>query len=346
MEAVEARPVRPAAAPRALVLLGSLGLTVGAVVVALNVFTGESASGTCVATLDDGTRAALDADQADNAALMAAIAVRRELPARGVTVAVATALQESKLRNIDYGDRDSVGLFQQRPSQGWGTVEQIMDPVYSTNAFYDVLVTVESWESKAVTEAAQDVQRSAFPDAYARHEGRGRAFASALTGHSPATLVCHLDDVPEDDGATAGTAAGTTTEDGPTAGGTTAAAPALAGTEPAPTAPQRLAAVRDRLGRDFGAIDVEVAPGGVLVVDAASLPPGLDAAPTRRAWAVAQWAVATASTTDARVVATDGRAWVRADGDGAAWTPVAEADVPSAVVDAMTQSGPGSVVIG
>jgi len=316
------------------VLAGSVGLAVGAVVLALNVFTADQASGTCVAILDDGTRAALDADQADNAALMAAVAMRRELPARGVTVAVATALQESKLRNIDYGDRDSVGLFQQRPSQGWGTVEQIMDPVYSTNAFYDVLVTVEGWESKAVTVAAQDVQRSAFPDAYAQHEGRGRAFASALTGYSAATLTCHLDDVPDAAGSAVGPGIGT-------AGGTTAGSSAAT-----PATTQRLATVRDRLTRDFGEIDVSVAPGGVLVVDAASLPPGLDPAPARRGWAVAQWAVATASTTDARTVATDGRVWVRADGDDAGWVPLAEADVPSAVAEAATQAGPGAVVIG
>ncbi|PFG38747.1 hypothetical protein ATJ97_1234 [Georgenia soli] len=309
----------------ALTALGALGLSVGAVVLALNVFTGGGASGTCVATLDDGTRAALDADQADNAALMAAIAVRRELPARGVTVAVATALQESKLRNIDYGDRDSVGLFQQRPSQGWGTVEQIMDPVYSTNAFYDVLVTVQGWESKAVTEAAQDVQRSAFPDAYAQHEGRGRAFASALTGYSPAALTCHLDDVPAESGSAVGAGSGTTAS---------------------PTAPQRLAAVQDRLARDFGEVDTEVAPGGVLLVDGASLPAGLDPAPARRGWAVAQWAVATASATDARVVATDGMAWVRADGDDAAWVPLADAGLPATVAETAAEAGPGAVVIG
>lgn len=150
------------------------------------------ASRTCTARLPDGATYVLDADQADNAALIAAVAGRRQLPARAVTIAVATALQESKLRNIDHGDRDSVGIFQQRPSQGWGTVEQIMDPVYSTSAFFDALQRVTGYEDLPITVAAQAVQRSAYPEAYARHEARSRAFASALTGYSPASLTCDL----------------------------------------------------------------------------------------------------------------------------------------------------------
>jgi len=152
----------------------------------------DRVSETCVVALEDGTRQALDADQADNAALITAVTVRRGLPARAATIALATAVQESKLRNIDYGDRDSLGLFQQRPSQGWGTPEQVMDPLYSTNAFLDGLVTVPGYTELPVTEAAQEVQRSAFPDAYADHEPEGRAFASALTGHSTAALTCRL----------------------------------------------------------------------------------------------------------------------------------------------------------
>jgi hypothetical protein len=110
-----------------------------------------------------------------------------------VSIALATAFQESKLVNIDYGDRDSVGLFQQRPSQGWGTAEQILDPVYATNAFYDALEKIEGYEDMAITEAAQQVQRSAYPSAYADHEEDARALASALTGYSPATFSCDLD---------------------------------------------------------------------------------------------------------------------------------------------------------
>lgn len=146
------------------------------------------------AAVADGTEWYLAPDQAETAALLAGTSVRRGMPARAATIAIATGLQESKLRNIDYGDRDSVGIFQQRPSQGWGTVEQIMDPVYSTNAFYDALAQVDGYEQMEVTEAAQTVQRSAFPDAYAQHEARSRAWASALTGWSPAALTCTLPD--------------------------------------------------------------------------------------------------------------------------------------------------------
>ena len=79
-------------------------------------------------------------EQTANAATITAIALKRGLPARAATIANATAIQESKLRNIRFGDRDSLGLFQQRPSQGWGTAEQILDPVYATNKFYDCLL--------------------------------------------------------------------------------------------------------------------------------------------------------------------------------------------------------------
>ena len=84
-----------------------------------------------------------DLEQSGNAALIAAVAVQRGLPARAATIALATAYQESDLRNLEYGDRDSLGLFQQRPSQGWGTREEILDPHYAAGAFYDALVQVD-----------------------------------------------------------------------------------------------------------------------------------------------------------------------------------------------------------
>ncbi len=145
----------------------------------------------CAALLD-GTSWYLDPDQAANAALLGGIAGQRALPARAVTIAVATTLQESKLRNITHGDRDSLGLFQQRPSQGWGSEAEILDPVYSTNAFYDALVRIPGYQDLPITEAAQAVQRSGFPEAYAQHEARARAWASALAGYSPASLTCTL----------------------------------------------------------------------------------------------------------------------------------------------------------
>ncbi|GAB3031539.1 hypothetical protein GCM10011376_24830 [Nocardioides flavus (ex Wang et al. 2016)] len=148
----------------------------------------------CTAEVD-GHTVEVDLEQAENAALITAISMERGMPARAASIALATAYQESKLYNIDYGDRDSVGLFQQRPSQGWGTVEQLTDPVYATNAFFDALQQVEGYDSMEITVAAQEVQRSAYPDAYADHEKDGRVLASALTGNSPGALWC---DVPGD----------------------------------------------------------------------------------------------------------------------------------------------------
>jgi hypothetical protein len=138
--------------------------------------------------------AQVDLEQAKWSSLIAAIGIRRGLPPRAVTIAIATAFQESKLHNIDYGDRDSVGLFQQRPSQGWGTVDQIRDPHYSIGKFYDGLVKIKGYASMAITKAAQRVQRSAHPGAYAQHEDDSRALASSLTGYSPAAFTCQVND--------------------------------------------------------------------------------------------------------------------------------------------------------
>lgn len=146
----------------------------------------------CVAEVD-GARVELNREQAENAALIVATSVRRGLPARAATIALATAYQESRIENIAYGDRDSVGLFQQRPSQGWGTREQILDPSYSIGKFYDGLVEVPGYAELPVTEAAQAVQRSAFPEAYADHEDDARVLASALTGWSQAAFTCTWD---------------------------------------------------------------------------------------------------------------------------------------------------------
>ncbi|KRE42135.1 hypothetical protein [Knoellia sp. Soil729] len=147
----------------------------------------------CQATAG-GNSVQFDPEQMSNAATITAIALRRGLPARAATIALATAIQESKLRNIRYGDRDSVGLFQQRPSQGWGTVEQILEPEYTTNKFYDALVKIKGWENDTITVVAQKVQRSAYPEAYADHEQEGRILASSLAGHSPRGVACRLNE--------------------------------------------------------------------------------------------------------------------------------------------------------
>lgn len=132
----------------------------------------------------------LDLEQSSNAAIIVAESLRRGLPARAASIALATAMQESRLRNIDYGDRDSLGLFQQRPSQGWGTQAQVMDPWYSSGRFYEELVKFGNWKTLPINDAAQQVQRSGVPDGYAKHEAAARAWASALTGHSPGALSC------------------------------------------------------------------------------------------------------------------------------------------------------------
>ena len=137
----------------------------------------------CTATVGAVT-VHLDLEQAENAAIIAAIGVRRGLPARAVSIALATAYQESKIRNLGHGDRDSLGIFQQRPSQGWGTEKQIQNIWYSTNKFYDELEKVDGFETMRITEAAQKVQRSGFPEAYEDHATDARTLASALTGYS------------------------------------------------------------------------------------------------------------------------------------------------------------------
>ena len=245
----------------------------------------------------------VDVDQAANAALIVGTTVRRDLPARAGTIGIATALQESWMRNIDFGDRDSLGMFQQRPSQGWGTPEQVMDPVYATNIFYDHLVQVDRYTEMAVTEAAQAVQRSGFPDAYAQHEPLARVFASALTGWTEADLTCSLE-------AHVGDAA---------------------------YVPE---AVLERMERDYGIVgelgswggeDAAQADNGSAADGAASNATPTDGgtaaalidagalgrseeATARAAWAAAQGAVAAASETGAGQVLVDGWTWERDPG--------------------------------
>ena len=143
----------------------------------------------CLATAG-GNSAFLSPEQSKWASVIVAESIRRGLPARAATIALATAMQESSLRNIDYGDRDSIGLFQQRPSPGWGTLEQIMDPWYSSGKFYEALVKVKGWQTGDVNDVAQTVQRSGVPDGYRKHVVEAGVLASALTGHSTAALSC------------------------------------------------------------------------------------------------------------------------------------------------------------
>jgi hypothetical protein len=137
-----------------------------------------------------GTDLSLTTEQAANAATIAAVARSRGLPARATVIALATAQQESRLRNLDYGDRDSLGLFQQRPSQGWGSPEQVQDPVYAAGKFFDRLVEVPGWEAGRLTEIAQAVQRSGFPEAYEQWTGMADSVAQALLSDRPGQLSC------------------------------------------------------------------------------------------------------------------------------------------------------------
>ncbi|MCV2464366.1 C40 family peptidase [Streptomyces sp. ICN988] len=120
------------------------------------------------------------AEQVPNAETIQATGVAMNIPARGQVVALATALQESGLRNLTYGDRDSLGLFQQRPSQGWGTANEILDPVHASTKFYEGLKKVSGWQSLSVTQAAQAVQKSGFPEAYAKWEPLATALQKAI----------------------------------------------------------------------------------------------------------------------------------------------------------------------
>ena len=166
-------------------VLGKVGLVAAAVVVVgylAGPETGASgAAGRCaVRGAASGPVAGYGPAQVGNAAVIAAVGRRMGVPERGRVVAVATAMQESRLRNLDHGDRDSLGLFQQRPSQGWGTPEQVRDPAYAAGKFYERLVQVPNWQTGRLTEVAQRVQRSGFPDAYQKHEAMAVALTAAL----------------------------------------------------------------------------------------------------------------------------------------------------------------------
>jgi hypothetical protein len=132
----------------------------------------------------------LTAGQSAIAATIAGVASRRDLPARAVAIAYATALQESKLANLHYGDLDSVGVFQQRPSQGWGTARQLEDPVYATERFFDALGAVPNYLRLPIYVAAQDVQHSADGQAYDQYAAVGIAMAAAFTGANPHAVWC------------------------------------------------------------------------------------------------------------------------------------------------------------
>jgi hypothetical protein len=166
-------------------------------------------------------------DQAANAAVISGVGLQRGLSDHAVTIALAVSMQESKLRNLDYGDADSVGLFQQRPSQGWGPADKLQQPRFAAGRFYDVLVTVHDWQTRPLTDVAQAVQRSAYPDAYAQWEQTAQGMSNALTGARPAGLSCNYPKPAHGDAATARTELmadlAVTPQEGPTTLDTTVA---------------------------------------------------------------------------------------------------------------------------
>ncbi|MGW3954384.1 heavy metal transporter [Streptomyces sp. NPDC004752] len=281
---------------------------------AVQYVTGGTRTPACkvVAAGNDRTSYRFTPEQAVNAATITAVGTGRAMPERAVAIALATALQESGLRNLGHGDRDSLGLFQQRPSQGWGTEKQIMDPAYAAGMFYDHLGKVRDYERLPLTVAAQRVQRSGFPEAYAKHEPDATLLAAALTGRSAATLTC---------------------QGRPTAGGTAAAM--ATGTD----------AVRAALVRDFDSRDTMVEAGAEVggsrrpspspTVTARAegrtvtvpVPEGsrTDAAgrtELERGWQLAHWAVANASALHIQRVSYAGRVWSAGSTDSL-WRPVA-----------------------
>jgi hypothetical protein len=136
---------------------------------------------------------ALDPEQAAIAATIAGVAHHQAMPRRAVVVAYAAAIQESKLQNLGYGDRDSVGVFQQRPSEGWGPARKLLDPVFASTKFFQALATVPGYQRQPVYRAAQAVQHSADGSAYIQYQQEATLLAADFTGHSAHAVWCWPD---------------------------------------------------------------------------------------------------------------------------------------------------------
>jgi hypothetical protein len=197
----------------------------------------------------------LDTEQGAVAATIAGVADARRLPSGAVTVAYAAAMQESHLHNLPYGDLDSVGVFQQRPSQGWGTRRQLADPVYATGKFFGALVKVHDYLRIPVYQAAQDVQRSADGSAYKNYQRLAASMSGAFTGGRPHAVWCWF--------------------------------------TPGSSRSPHVTAVRQQLVRTFGPLDVRLRGQHQTAVAAASSDPAAEVRVRHRAagWAVASWLV-------------------------------------------------------
>lgn len=308
----EPSPTRPKRRGRLLRFAAALLVLCGvaAYLVVQYVTGGGAARGCKVVSADgDGTSFEFTPEQAVNAATIAAVGTGRGMPERAVTIALATSLQESGLRNIEHGDRDSLGLFQQRPSQGWGTEQQIMDPAYAAGIFYAHLAKVPNYGDLPLTEAAQEVQRSGYPEAYAKHEPDAKLLAAALTGRAAATLTCV--GTPEPTASATGPDAVRTAlvrdfgrdalqETGAEVGGTPVPSPS--------PSPSVTATARGRT------VTVPVPQGAK--VDA------IGRGERERGWQLAQWAVANSSALHIQRVSYAGREWTAGSGGGR-WTTAA-----------------------
>ncbi len=132
----------------------------------------------------------LDTTQRRNARTIIDLATTLGLPPRAAVIGVATAFQESNLRNLGWGDRDSLGLFQQRPSMGWGTKKLVRTPAFAAAAFYVPLVQTPGWKRMSLTKAAQLIQRSAYPSRYAQWEFASAKLVKKQLRVSDAALNC------------------------------------------------------------------------------------------------------------------------------------------------------------
>ena len=136
------------------------------------------------------TAVALDPQQAQIAATIAGVAYNRGMPSRAVTVAYATAMQETHLHDPNYGDRDSVGVFQQRPSEGWGPADKLINPVYASTRFFQALAQVHGYRQMPVYKAAQAVQHSADGYASQQYKTLATRLTPAFTGSAPRGVWC------------------------------------------------------------------------------------------------------------------------------------------------------------
>jgi hypothetical protein len=223
---------------------------------------------------------ALNPQQAAIAATIAGVAHARQLPAGAVTIAYATAMQESHMQNLSSGDLDSVGVFQQRPSEGWGTPSQLIDPVYATGKFFEALVKVPDYLRIPVDQAAQDVQHSADGSAYLNYAPEAARMSGAFTGRAPHAVWCWY---------------------------------ASGSTQGSPASPE-ITLMRQQLVRTFGRLAVRqpAAASSVTVADVV-------VRRHTAGWAVASWLVTHATAYGISNVLYSGYQWSEAAG-GKGWT--------------------------